>query len=126
MSEIARVLKKDGLLCIIAPNGFKEHRYPVDCYRFFSDGMVALAKYVSLEPLHADTNCAPETDFDNWYSKKYADSVLVAKKPYSGLPEYVNLKTYKCIPSDQESLRTGLVPYSWKKIFTFSFLSGKL
>jgi SAM-dependent methyltransferase len=125
MAEIARVLKKDGLLCIIAPNGFKEHRFPVDCYRFFSDGMVALAKYVSMEPLHADTNCAPETDFANWYSKKAADSVLVAKKPYSGLPLYINPKTYKCIPSDQESLRTGLVPFNWKKVFTTGFFSRK-
>lgn len=35
MEEMTRVLKKDGLLCLIAPNGFGEHRYPVDCYRFF-------------------------------------------------------------------------------------------
>ena len=41
MEEMTRVLKKDGLLCIIAPNGFGEHRYPVDCYRFFTDGMLA-------------------------------------------------------------------------------------
>jgi SAM-dependent methyltransferase len=126
MSEIVRVLKKNGLLCIIAPNGFKEHRHPVDCYRFFSDGMVALAKYVSMEPLHADTNCAPETNFANWYSKKHADSFLIAKKPYSGLPKYVNPKKYQCAPSDQETLRTGLVPFNWKKMFTFSYISGKL
>jgi SAM-dependent methyltransferase len=114
MSEMARVLKKDGLLCVIAPNAFKEHRHPVDCYRFFTDGMVALARYVSLELLHSHTNCAP-----------YADSVLIAKKTYSGLPKYVNLKTYKCIPANQELLRTGLIPFSLKKKFTFNFLLSK-
>ncbi len=122
IAEMARVLKKDGLLCIIAPNGFKEHRYPVDCWRFFSDGMVALARYVSLEPLHSHTNCAPGSNSTGWYSKKYADSLLVAKKPYFGEPLFVNLKTYKCIPPDQEFLRTGLIPYESRKKFTFDYI----
>jgi SAM-dependent methyltransferase len=125
MSEMARVLKKDGLLCVIAPNAFKEHRHPVDCYRFFTDGMVALARYVSLELLHSHTNCAPDSNSAGWYTRKYADSVLIAKKTYSGLPKYVNLKTYKCIPANQELLRTGLIPFSLKKKFTFNFLLSK-
>ena len=115
MAEMARVLKKDGLLCLIAPNGFKEHRHPVDCYRFFSDGMVALARYVSLEPLHAHTNCAPYPNYTDWYSRTNADSVLIAKKPYSGQSKYVNLKTYKCIPANQKILRTGLIKYKEKR-----------
>lgn len=125
MSEMARVLKKDGLLCVIAPKGFNEHRYPVDCYRFFSDGMVALAKYLSLETIHSHTNCAPASNPAGWYSRKYADSVLIAKKPYYGLPKYVDLKTYKCIPANQELLRTGLIPYNSRKKFTLNFLTRK-
>lgn len=115
MSEMARVLKQDGLMCVIAPNGFGEHRYPVDCYRFFSDGMIALARYVSLEPLHAHTNCAPQSDSEGWYSETEADSVLVAKKPYSGEVRPLDLKTYTCIPADQEALRSGLVPHERRK-----------
>jgi SAM-dependent methyltransferase len=115
LSEMSRVLKQDGLLCLIAPNGFGEHRYPVDCYRFFSDGMVALARYVCLEPLHAHTNCAPNIHDTAWYSETYADSMLVARKPYHGKSKYVDLKTYKCIPPDQEALRTGLIPYTKEK-----------
>lgn len=122
IAEMARVLKKDGLLCIIAPNGFGEHRYPVDCYRFFSDGMIALARYVSLEPLHTHTNCAPDSDHTDWYSKIDADSVLIAKKTYHGQTKFVNLKTYKCIPANQEILRTGLIPYNSRKKFTLNFL----
>src|ERR1051325_216932 len=53
MAEMTRVLRQDGLLCLIAPHGFAEHRYPVDCYRFLTDGMIALAKYCQLTPLHA-------------------------------------------------------------------------
>ena len=115
MSEMTRVLKKDGLLCLIAPNGFGEHRYPVDCYRFFTDGMVALAKFVNLELLHAHTNCAPSANDTDWYTETCADSILIAKKPYNGQPKYPDLKAYKCVPVNQEALRSGLVPYPRKK-----------
>lgn len=115
MAEMTRVLKKDGLLCIIAPNGGLEHRYPIDCYRYFTDGMIALAKYVSLEPLHAHTNCVPVSNCSGWQHKQNdSDSVLIAKKPYSGTPKIVNLQIYKCIPANQETLRTGLIPYKGK------------
>ncbi len=115
MAEMARVLKKDGILCIIAPNGFGEHRFPVDCYRFFSDGMVALARYVSLETLHAHTNCAPTLDSVNWYSQDTADSMLIAQKKYEGNVRYVDVNNYVCIPVNQESIRSGLYPYVPKK-----------
>ncbi len=101
MSEMTRILKKDGLMCIIAPNGFREHRFPVDCYRFFSDGMIALARYVSLEILHAHTNCAPINSIEKeWFSEKNADSILVARKEYEGSPRFIDVKTYQCIPAN--------------------------
>lgn len=111
MSEMARVLKKDGLLCIIAPNGFNEHRHPVDCYRFFTDGMIALARYVNLTPLHAHTNAAPRQDMREWYSENKADAMLVAKKEYSGNTQLVDLKRYQCKPPDQNTLLSGFEPY---------------
>lgn len=115
MEEMTRVLKKDGLLCLIAPHGFGEHRYPVDCYRFFSDGMIALARYVGIEPLHAHTNCAPSTNHTDWYSETCADSILIARKTFDGPPKHPDLKTYKCVPINQETLRSGLIPYQRKK-----------
>ena len=116
MSEMTRVLNKGGLMCVIAPKGFDEHRFPVDCYRFFSDGMIALARYVSIDPLHAHTNCAPNIADRDWYSERNADSMLIARKPYSGLPKYVDLKNYQCTPVDQEDIRTGLLPYVRKDV----------
>jgi SAM-dependent methyltransferase len=116
ISEMTRVLKKDGLLCIIVPNKQREHRYPVDCYRFFTDGMVALARYVSLEVLHAHTNCAPNPNNPDWYGRKLADSMLVATKPYKGSTKIVDLNKYKCEPINQESIRGGLFPYGRKLI----------
>lgn len=115
MAEMARVLKKDGLMCIIAPNGFEEHRYPVDCYRFFTDGMIALARYVNLEPVHAHTNSAPPKDSEGWYSENRADAFLIAKKPYEGPTRLVDVTSYKCIPAEHDKLLNGLVPYSSKK-----------
>jgi len=47
--EIARVLRPGGLAFIIAPSCGPMHRYPVDCYRFFPDGLVALAKWGGLQ-----------------------------------------------------------------------------
>lgn len=129
MSEMARVLKKDGLICIITPNGFGEHRYPVDCYRFFSDGMIALARYVNLDVLHAHTNCAPINSKEKeWYSENCADSILVAIKRYKGAPSFIDTKTYECIPANQEKLRTGFIPPKksttrYKKISLRRFLS---
>ena len=115
MDEMVRVLRKDGLLCIIAPNGFGEHRHPVDCYRFFTDAMLALARYVGIEPLHAHTNCAPSETAIDWYSKTDADSMLIARKPYEGQARHPDFKTYKCVPENQEPLRNGLFPYHRKK-----------
>lgn len=47
--EMMRVLRKDGLLVLIAPSGGPIHQYPVDCYRFYPDGYRALAKYAGCE-----------------------------------------------------------------------------
>jgi len=122
MGEMARVLKKDGLLCIIAPNNFFEHRTPVDCYRFFTDGMVALARYVNLEVLHAHTNCAPTSKSTKWFSLNEADSMMVAKKTYTGATHFVNLDTYVCVPPVQEELRKPLVTYQPKFYSILRFL----
>ena len=116
MEEITRVVRKDGLLCVIAPNGFGEHRFPVDCYRFFTDGMLALARYVQVEPLHAHTNCAPNIRGRAWYSKKSADSMLIARKPYAGAVRHPDFKTYRCAPGNHETLRGDLLPPRKSKI----------
>ena len=115
LSEMIRITKKDGLICIIAPNGFEEHRYPVDCWRFFTDGMVAMARYNQLEILHAHTNCAPEIDHKSWYSEKEADSMLVARKPYSGNAKRVDLNTYRFNFADHKKISGGMKTYSEHK-----------
>ena len=69
--EMARVLKKGGLCCIIAPAKIHEHRYPIDTFRYYPDGMKALAKYSGLTVLEVGRIIA---------NKKLEDTYLIAKK----------------------------------------------
>ncbi len=89
MREIARVLKYDGLCCLIAPSSGPEHRYPVDCWRFFPDGLSALARYAHLQVIEASTCWETESHGEE---NVWKDSVLVCTK--KGLiPYFKKLKT---------------------------------
>jgi SAM-dependent methyltransferase len=98
MLEITRILKPGGICCIIAPAGGFEHRYPVDCYRFYADGFTALAKWARLEIL-----CV----FTQWESQGYADgsdvwqdSCLIARKPiYSGFESLLRRVKFRLVSS---------------------------
>lgn len=74
--EIGRVLKPGGLLMLIAPSGGYEHRFPLDCWRYYTDGMRALAAYLRFELIDAYTD---------WGNEVWEDSVLVARKPVADL-----------------------------------------
>ena len=89
MLEVARVLKPGGSCCILAPSSGPLHRYPVDCWRFFPDGMRALAVYAQLEVLEATTQWEDEgyQDGSDWWH----DSMLVCSKPDKG--RYRNMRS---------------------------------
>lgn len=76
--EVSRVLRPGGLACLIAPSGGYEHRYPVDCWRFYPDGMRALAKFARLECLDAYTQWE---DIGDPGSDPWHDTVAVLRKP---------------------------------------------
>ena len=76
--ELSRVLKPGGLCCLIAPSGGPEHRYPVDCWRFYSDGMCAMMRYAGLEVLDFSTNRQQTGWQDD--SSSWQDSVVVARQ----------------------------------------------
>src|SRR5216684_1331152 len=80
MLEIARILKPRGLCCIIVPSSGPEHRFPLDCWRFFPDGLHAMARYADLEVLEARTQWEnlPQYDLE---SNKWHESILIARKP---------------------------------------------
>jgi len=75
-----RALVPGGLLCMIVPSDGEEHRYPVDCWRYYPDGVAALARWGDLEPLSATTEWPGTATYpDN--SEIWSDTVLVARKP---------------------------------------------
>lgn len=72
IKEVERILKVGGFCCIIAPSdGPKHGAVNTDCYRFYEDGMKAIAHYVNFEILHVSTNVD---------AKPWCDSCLIAKK----------------------------------------------
>ncbi|MBN2437574.1 MAG: methyltransferase domain-containing protein [Deltaproteobacteria bacterium] len=90
MLEIARILKPEGLCCIIAPSGGPEHRYPVDCWRFYPDGFSALARFASLEVLEIYSQTGSTGYADG--SDLWRDTVLVCKK--ATMPSVSSWKRY--------------------------------
>ena len=78
--EMARTIKSGGLCCLIAPAGGFEHRYPVDCWRFYPDGFSALAKFAGLKPLEVRTQWEPDPKYTT-DSNVWQDTVMVCKKP---------------------------------------------
>lgn len=76
--EINRVLKPGGICCIIAPSAGFMHNYPLDCYRYYPDGISALAGYASLEVLEAFA----EWEYDKYphLNETWKDCVLIARK----------------------------------------------
>ena len=70
--EIRKNLKPGGIVCIIAPWNWEEHRHPVDCWRILPDGMRFLLEDVC--------------DFEIIkISKKENDCVGIARKRKSPL-----------------------------------------
>jgi SAM-dependent methyltransferase len=85
--EMVRVLKPGGHLILIAPSRGQEHRYPVDCWRFYPDGFRALGKLGHLEVLEVHTSFLPVKQ-GFWYrvlnkAKRdpWGDTIGVFRKP---------------------------------------------
>lgn len=75
--EIARVLRPRGLAFITSPSAGPLHRFPVDCWRFYDDGLPAVARYGGLTVLEAQVQWMPV------YRKgmQWRDASVVLQKP---------------------------------------------
>lgn len=75
LSQIERVLKPGGLLCIIVPSTGGKHDYHLaNCYRFHTGGLQSMAEYIDFEILYAAVDEKSE-------AKPYYEGCLVASKP---------------------------------------------
>ena len=107
-SEIARVVKPNGIICIIVPSMSGLHRYPVNCQNYFSDGMIALAKYEGFKIMHASTNLAPVNAPVSWYGSS-EDTFLVSIKPENWKANSFIKEKYICNPANLEDAATGFI-----------------
>jgi SAM-dependent methyltransferase len=74
MNEIGRILKTGGMACIVAPYAWHEHRFPVDCWRIFPDGMRVILEDAGLEVKEIHKRVFPG-------SPCCGDTIGVARKP---------------------------------------------
>lgn len=77
--QFNRILKLGGIVCIIAPAGGYEHKYPLDCWRFYPDGMAAIAKWAKMDVLETSTQWETQ-NYKEDESDLWMDTVLVCKK----------------------------------------------
>jgi hypothetical protein len=59
VTEMARVLRPGGVMCLIAPWSWVIHRHPLDCFRILPDGMLSMLVDAQVSPLQCFSN---ETD----------------------------------------------------------------
>jgi SAM-dependent methyltransferase len=76
--DMCRIVKPVGLIFLLAPSRGPEHRYPVDCWRFYPDGFKALAKWAGVELLEVSTDWTEDADPG---SAPWGDTVGVFRRP---------------------------------------------
>lgn len=101
--EMSRVLKPGGLMIHIAPSRGPQHRAPHDCWRFYADGMQALAEWSGLDLIETSTDWlqkdidwmrttkpgqfAKTTINEKYKDSTWGDTVGVFRKPDGHTPE---------------------------------------
>jgi SAM-dependent methyltransferase len=56
VAEAVRILKPNGLILLVAPFIFFEHKEPRDCFRFLPDGMEAIFEECGIDMIRAYLN----------------------------------------------------------------------
>lgn len=88
--EMIRVLRPGGFLFLIAPSAGPEHRYPVDCYRFYPDAYRALARHAGCEvvDIWLDER-GPWRDLVGVFSRggAHSQTTPVAQRPPAQFPQ---------------------------------------
>ena len=86
MREVTRVLKANGLCCIVVPSAGPRHSTSdgKDCWRFLPDGLEAMAHWASLEVLESyiGWEVISNAEDDQW-----KDAVLICQKPEERIPQ---------------------------------------
>lgn len=85
--EMRRVLKFGGWLCIVVPSHWPKHPGPLDAWRFYKDGVNALARFGGFKILYSGAEHPKGAP----YSRMFGDAYVVAQKPVDAPCESDNL-----------------------------------
>jgi SAM-dependent methyltransferase len=67
VAEAARVLRRGGVLALVCPISWPEHRAPYDCWRIYPDGMRSLFDAAGLQTETAVVDRVEPTVTSRWY-----------------------------------------------------------
>jgi hypothetical protein len=109
--EVLRILKPHGLFYLNAPTNGSFHRYPVDCWRFYPDSGIALAKWGQrqgmatqmLESFVSHQMVNPWNDFVAVFVRDHSFAPLYPMRMLSGRSDIENAHS---------SLQPGLLHHS--------------
>lgn len=79
IKEIERILKPSGFCFIIVPSSVY-YGASSDCYRYYTEGLSALAKWADMKVHHASVGGVPETDDVIEWLSEWNDTCLAAQK----------------------------------------------
>lgn len=112
MEQIYRKLKSGGIACILAPHTIGEHRYPVDCYRFFSDGFRALAKWAKLDVVDVTVGGMSQREVTKeWLIDNLDDTMMIVAKE-------IDQSNLDNLPKMPYEIRLGY-DSGWKRRYDF-------
>ena len=107
-------LKHGGIACIHAPFSIPEHRYPTDCYRYFSDGFRALAKWAGFQVINITVGGVPSLDVTKEWDGVNDTLMVVIKSDKPVNPdEYPALKYERRIAFFREDTPTKILFRMW-------------
>jgi FkbM family methyltransferase len=105
--EMARVLRNGGFILLSAPSRGHQHSHPTDCWRFYPDGMLALAAFTGLELISAHTDFPPRIE-----GRSHFDYSKISSYRYWGDTVGVFTKTAGYPADEIAPMRKALVDWS--------------
>lgn len=121
INEMKKKLKSNGLICIVAPSRGPEHKYPLDCWRYYPDGFRALAKWAGLRVLEAKT-CWGASGFSDG-SDQWGDSFCILWKDEHESPSQ---STERFSTTTQPEANKNSPLESGKTASYYSFVRGEI
>ena len=111
-------LKQGGIACIHAPLSIGEHRFPVDCYRYYPDGFRALAKWAGFQVISATVGGVPSLEVPKSWLDNDTLMVIIKSDTLINPDDYPALKYERRIEYVRGNGGAKLFIKTWVK-YTF-------